>query len=46
MLLSFLNAVFKDDKDVLDRLAKIKLDNKKKFAKYIAKNQLRRYSQH
>ena len=31
-------AVFKDDKDVLDRLAKIKLDNKKSFAKYV-KNQ-------
>ena len=31
-------AVFKDDKDVLDRLAKIKLDNKKNFAKYV-KNQ-------
>ena len=31
-------AIFKDDKDVLDRLAKIKLDNKKSFAKYV-KNQ-------
>ena len=31
-------AVFKGDKDVLDRLAKIKLDNKKSFAKYV-KNQ-------
>lgn len=31
-------AVFKDDEDVLNRLADIKLENKKKFAKYV-KNQ-------
>ena len=31
-------AVFKDDEEVLNRLADIKMDNKKKFAKYV-KNQ-------
>ena len=31
-------AVFKDDEEVLNRLADIKIDNKKKFAKYV-KNQ-------
>lgn len=28
-------SVFKDDKEVLDRLAKIKLENKERFAKYV-----------
>lgn len=31
-------SVFKDDKDVLEQLAKVKMDNKNKFAKYV-KNQ-------